>query len=363
MLVGAAGEVQQQPLAVDHGAQAQHEVALRRLEHVLAVQLAVGQRREAGARAPLGVVEHGVGRLAAGARLPTRLGELGQALRAGAVGGELGAQVGPALLRLAHARDELVERRLVERPRRDHDALLLQRAAVGRHRPGHARPDVGVVRAAGGEAEQRLARREHRRDDRDVGQVGAAGERVVEDPRDARGVFGFEHRRHRRRHRAEMHRDVLGLHHHLPVGVEQRGRGVAALLDVRRVRRADQHHAHLLAGGAQRAGHDLQLDRVEWLDPCRALRDAAVRRGWTACPCCVDLCPHQPGGTSSVDSGSAHSAGPRRRVPGGSSPRSTVAVTGPPSKTISWSSVLGAVGRAAAQRARRAPSPTRTRAC
>ena len=33
----AAGEVEQQPLAVDDRAQAQHEVALGRLEHVLGV--------------------------------------------------------------------------------------------------------------------------------------------------------------------------------------------------------------------------------------------------------------------------------------------------------------------------------------
>ena len=219
MLIGAAREVQQQPLAVDLGPHAQHQVAVRRLEHVLTVQLAVGQRRDAGTCATLGVVEHGIGRRAQ-AFGADALGELDQALRAGAVGGELGAQVGPALVRLAHARDELLERRLVERPRRDHDALLLQRAAVGRHRARHARSDVGMVRAAGGEAEQRLARCEHRRDDRDVRQVGAAGERVVEDPRDARRVFCCEHRGHGRRHRAEMHRDVLRLHHHLPVAVE-----------------------------------------------------------------------------------------------------------------------------------------------
>ena len=38
-----------------------------------------------------------------------------------------------------------------------------------------------------------------------------------------------------------------------PSASNSAGRGVAALLDVRRVRRADQHDAHLLAGRAQRA--------------------------------------------------------------------------------------------------------------
>ena len=60
-----------------------------------------------------------------------------------------------------------------------------------------------------------------------------------------------EHRRHRGRHRAEVHRDVLGLHDHLALGVEEGGGGVAALLDVRRVRRAHQHGAHLVTGRAQ----------------------------------------------------------------------------------------------------------------
>ena len=45
--------------------------------------------------------------------------------------------------------------------------------------------------------------------------------------------------------------------------VEQRGRGVAALLDVRRVGRAHQHGAHLVADRAQAAEHHLEGDRVE----------------------------------------------------------------------------------------------------
>ena len=59
------------------------------------------------------------------------------------------------------------------------------------------------------------------------------------------------------RHRAEVDRDVLGLHDELAGGVEERRRTVAALLDVRRVRGANERGAHLLAGSAQRARHDL----------------------------------------------------------------------------------------------------------
>ena len=69
--------------------------------------------------------------------------------------------------------------------------------------------------------------------------------------------------RRRSRHRAEVDRDVLGLHDHLASRVEQAGRAVATLLDVRRVRAAHERGAHLLAGRAQRAGDDLEVDRVK----------------------------------------------------------------------------------------------------
>ena len=97
-------------------AQAQHEVSLGRLEHVLGLAHAVGQRGEAGTRAALGVVEHRVGRLAQpiGAQ-PVR--ELGEPQRAAAVGRELGAEVGAALLGLARARGDLLDRLGVERAR------------------------------------------------------------------------------------------------------------------------------------------------------------------------------------------------------------------------------------------------------
>jgi len=36
-----------------------------------------------------------------------------------------------------------------------------------------------------------------------------------------RALLLAEYRRHRRRHRPEVHRDVLGLHDHLALGVEE----------------------------------------------------------------------------------------------------------------------------------------------
>ncbi len=87
----------------------------------------------------------------------------------------------------------------VARPGRDHDALLREGAGVGGHRPRHAPADVGVVRAGGGEADRGAGGppavpadlqagvgglpREHGGDERDVRQVGAPREGVVEHPR------------------------------------------------------------------------------------------------------------------------------------------------------------------------------------
>ena len=261
MLVGGAAEVQRERVGRDGRGEAQLEVALARLEQVGRGARAVGQRVEAGTGAALGVVQHGGGGLAQAldAEAP---GELAEAVDAGPVGGELRPQVGAALVGLAHPPAELGDRRGVEHPRGDDHALLVQRRRVGRHRARHPRADVGVVGARGREAQQLAGVGERGRHDRDVGQVRAACVGVVEDPAHVRRVLLAEHGGDRRGHRAEVHGDVLGLHDHLAGGVEEGGRAVAALLDVRAVGRAHERGAHLLAGGAQRAGGDLQGDRV-----------------------------------------------------------------------------------------------------
>ena len=52
-------------------------------------------------------------------------------------------------------------------------------------------------------------------------------------------------------HRAEVDGDVLGLRDHAPALVEERGRAVAPLLDVRGEGGADEDGAHLLGDRAQ----------------------------------------------------------------------------------------------------------------
>ena len=179
VLGGGAGEVERQPLAADGRPHDDRQIPGARLEHVGGCADAVREGCDAGAGAPLGVVEDLGERGAQGAVARTRV-ELEQAPLAGAAGGELGAQVGAPLGRRPHLRRELGDHALVEHARLDHDTLLAQRAAVRRHRPGDASADVRVVGARGGEGEQ-LAVREHGRDHGDVGQVGAAAVGVVED--------------------------------------------------------------------------------------------------------------------------------------------------------------------------------------
>jgi hypothetical protein len=58
-----------------------------------------------------------------------------------------------------------------------------------------------------------------------------------------------------------MDRDVLGLRDHPASLIEQRGRAVATLLDVRGERGTDQDGAHLLRDRAQRGADHLELNR------------------------------------------------------------------------------------------------------
>ena len=106
--------------------------------------------------------------------------------------------------------------------------------------------------------------------------MGAAPEGVIEDPGLPGPLLEADHRGDGVGHRAEVDGDVLGLHDQLAGGVEEGGRAVVALLDVRRIRRADQRRSHLVAGRAQAADHHLQGDRVERAHPARPWADSAT---------------------------------------------------------------------------------------
>ena len=132
------------------------------------------------------------------------------------------------------------------------------------------------------------------RDERDVGQVGAAGVGVVEDEDLAVGRPLGDDGGDGVRHRAEVDGDVLGLGDHPAALVEERGRAVAPLLDVRRERGADEGGAHLLGDRAQRAADDLELN-------------VHARRDLQASP---SLAPTHPRGSQQVAPSSSSTCGP-----------------------------------------------------
>ena len=107
---------------------------------------------------------------------------------------------------------------------------------------------------------------EERREDLQVGRVGAAHVRVVGQECVA-GVDVvaplLENGLQRELHQPELRGDLLGVRDHPPVGGEQAAVEVEHLADDRRVRRAVLDHRHLLGDVVERAGQDLLRDRVD----------------------------------------------------------------------------------------------------
>ena len=144
-----------------------------RLEHVGRVEASVRQAGERGPDGALGVAEQLVHRRG-DSFPPAANAELGDAPLCQPVGGQLRAEVPSPFFRVSHPGDEVVHDGVVEAGRRDHDSFLREGARLGRHAPRLAPADVGVMRASDGKAELRPG------DERDVGQMRAAGVRVVE---------------------------------------------------------------------------------------------------------------------------------------------------------------------------------------
>ena len=175
MLRRSPGEVDLELVARDGDGGVDRELAaLDRLERVGGLEPPVREARDRCADAALGVVVELVHRgLDAG--VSVAVAELLRSSRRKPVRGQLGAEVAAALVGVAHPRDERVEDVLVEPRRRNDDALLIEPARARRQAPRLDGSDVGVMRARDRETGGRS------RDEGDVGEVGAARERVVED--------------------------------------------------------------------------------------------------------------------------------------------------------------------------------------
>ena len=114
-------------------------------------------------------------------------------------------------------------------------ALLVDRRGMGRHRSGSLSPDIRVVSAIGRPPDEAIVE-EHAADEREIVEVSSAEEWVVHRVLHARldaTSKALEDRSHRRRHRAKMNGDVLGLGQHLARRDEHSRRAVSPLLDVR----------------------------------------------------------------------------------------------------------------------------------
>ena len=143
------------------------------VEHVGEAPRAVGQRGQRGPHAPLAVGEH----LVAAARRPSAARRATPTTLAPTWASRSPARSsGVRELASSSARTSAVSRTGGRRRPSCEDL-----DGVGRHRAGRGAADVGVVGPVGGPADQRGRRREHGVDHGDVVEVGAAGERVVED--------------------------------------------------------------------------------------------------------------------------------------------------------------------------------------
>ena len=174
MLGRRAREVDFDLVAGDGDGGADDELALERLEHVGRLVAAVRELGDRRAHAPLRVGEELVHRredqLAA-----APLAELGEPPLREPVRRELRAEVAAALVGVAHVGEQDRRDLVGEAHGRDDEPLLVDLGRVGRQARRLGAADVGVVGAADGEAALRA------RDERDVGEVRAAGEGVVED--------------------------------------------------------------------------------------------------------------------------------------------------------------------------------------
>ena len=201
---------------------------------------------------------------------------LAQLVHALLVGGDLRLHVVDVLQRIARrilrAVERVVELLLAETALIDdlevveQHAFFLDRRCVRRHRAGRDAADVGVVTARRDpEQDVLLPVVEHRRADRDVGQVGAAIVGRVDHVDVARfdpALVVANDRLDRAVHRAEMHRHVRRVRHQRAVVGEHRAGEVEPLLDVHRVGGVLQRDAHLLGDRHEQVVEHLEHDRI-----------------------------------------------------------------------------------------------------
>ncbi len=144
--------------------------------------------------------------------------------------------------------------------------FLVHLGRFGRDRARRHPAHIGMVGPVGGPADEPAVVGEARRHERDVVEMRATGERVVENDLVTRShpvAQRVDGGPHRSRHRPQMDRDVLRLGQQLPLGGEQRRRTVGPLLDVRRKGGTPQDRPHLVGDAREPRDEDPQRGRIE----------------------------------------------------------------------------------------------------
>ena len=151
----------------------------------------------------------------------------------------------------------------------EEQTLLLDRAAVGGHRSRRDASHVGVVTTAG-HKRHKPTFPEHRRDQREIRQVGAAvvgvvGHHSITGPQrfTLTALHRLEQRQHALPHRAEVHGDVRGVGNELAARVKQRAGEIQPLTDIHRCTGLLQSGAHLLSDRHEAMAEQLQADRIQ----------------------------------------------------------------------------------------------------
>ena len=264
-LRGRAAEIRDNALVGDGQGDLDRDIPVSLAVVVEAIGKGVAARRDVGQRRPrqaLGVVVQRHDALAEFRNAVTG-DKPAQARRAGPVGRQLsgeitlgfGAVAGRLRQPLHYLRQQMVAAHQVHRL--NHHTFVIE-PGRDRHRPRRSRADIRMVRAVDHERTKRLVMK-YRCDHRDIGQVGAAEKRVIEDhlvsrtPGDARDDVS-----HRKRHAAQVHRDVSGLRAQGTIDIEHRAGEVQAIADIGRKCGVAQDQPHFAAHGIEATGKDIQ---------------------------------------------------------------------------------------------------------
>ncbi len=240
------------------------------IEKILGLAAAIGNGCEKGLHDLLGVIEQCPSGLCNPWQSVPRT-HLPQAQFSGMACGNLRAEVSLSFARGTHIGEQQGEQVAIhgssvhDLHRRDPETFLVDLAAQS-HGAGEGAANIRMMSTRCHEKvrlRRLLAANEDWRDERYVGQMGAAAEGIVDDGDVASLQFEIlQNRTHAHRHRPKMHRHVISHRERLACSVKDRAGVIAPLLDVRRESRATQSCTHFFRDGMKNTFENLQFDGI-----------------------------------------------------------------------------------------------------